>query len=52
MLIEASSEHIKQENKVESLNTCIRELQRQTRSQRLELEDAHFGYEESPREQV
>ena len=35
-----------------SLNTCIGELQRQTYSQRLELEDAHLGYEQSRREQV
>ena len=41
---------MKQEYKVESLNTCFSELQRQTYSQRLELEDAHFGYEESRRE--
>ena len=43
---------MKQEYKVESLNTCIRELQQQTYAQRLELEDAHLGYVESPREQV
>ena len=43
---------MKQEYKVESLNTCISELQRQIYSQRLELEDAHCGYEESRREQV
>ena len=42
---------MKQEYKVESLNTCISELQLQTYSQRLELEDAHFGFEESRREQ-
>ena len=41
-----------QEYKVESLNTCISELQQQTYAQRLELEDAHLGYEESRREQV
>ena len=51
MLAEARSELMKQEYRVESLNTCISELQQQTYSQRLELEDAHFGYEES-REQV
>ena len=37
---------------MDSLNTCIRELQRQTRAQRLALDDAHCGYEESRREQV
>ena len=52
MLAEARSELVKQECKVGSLNTCIGELQRQTYSQRLELEDAHFGYEQSRREQV
>ena len=30
----------------------MNELQRQTHSQRLELDDAHCGYEESGREQV
>ena len=43
---------MKQEYKVESLNTCINELQQQTYAQRLELEDAHHGYVESRREQV
>ena len=43
---------MKQEYKVESLNTCICELQQQTYSQWLELEDAHFGYAESRGEQV
>ena len=43
---------MKQENKVESLDTCINELQQQTYAQRLELEDARFGYAESRREQV
>ena len=52
MLAEARSELMKQEYKVESLNTCISELQQQTHAQRLELEDAHFGYAESRREQV
>ena len=52
MLAQARSELMMQECKVDSLNTCISELQRQTHSQRLELEDAHFGYEESRREQV
>ena len=52
MLAEAKSELVKQECKVESLNTCICELQQQTYAQRLELEDAHFGYAEFRREQV
>ena len=43
---------MKQEYKVESLNTCISELQQQTYAQMLELEDAHFGDAESRREQV
>ena len=43
---------MKQEYKVEPLNTCISELQQQTHAQRLELEDANFGYAESRREQV
>ena len=52
MLAEARSEIMKQEYEVEPLNTCTSELQRQTRAQRLELEDAHFGYADSRREQV
>ena len=43
---------MKQEYKVESLNTCISELHQQTHLQQLELEDAHFGYAESRTEQV
>ena len=50
-LAEARSTLTKQEYKVESLNTCISELQQQTCAQRLELEDAYFGYVESRREQ-
>ena len=49
---QARSELMKQEHKVESRNTCIRELQQQLCARRLELEDAHVGYEESRREQV
>ena len=52
LLAEARSELMKQEYKVESLNTCIHEFQQQTYAQRLELEDAHLGYVESRREQV
>ena len=47
---EARSELMKQEYKVESLNNCMSELQQQTHAQRLELDNAHFGYEESRRE--
>ena len=52
LLAEAGSELMKQEYKVESLNTCISESQQQTYAQRLELEDAHLGFVESRREQV
>ena len=47
MLAEAKSETMTQECKVDSLNTCTRELQRQAHSQRLELDDAICGNEES-----
>ena len=43
---------MKQEHKVESLTTCISELQQQIQVQRLELEDAHQEYVEPRREQV
>ena len=52
MLAEARSEVMKQACKVDFLNTCISEFQRQSHSSRLDLEDEHFGYEESKREQV
>ena len=52
MLAEARSELMKQEYKKESLGTCLSELQQQAYAQRLELEDAHFAYVESRREQV
>ena len=52
LLAEARSELMKQEYTVESLNTGVGELQQQTYAQRLELEDAHFGYEGSRREEV
>ena len=52
LLAEASSEHVKQEYKVDSLVTCISELQQQTYVQRLDLEDIHHRYVESRREQV
>ena len=51
LLNQARSELMKQEYKVESLNTCISELQQQSYAQGLELEDAHHGYVESRREQ-
>ena len=50
--IQARSELMKQEHKVESLNNCIDELQQQAYAQRLELEDAHHEYVESRRQQV
>ena len=52
MLAEAKSEIMKQECKVDSLVTCIRELQRQAHSRRLELDDVNCGYEQSGREQA
>ena len=52
MLAEAKAEILKQECKVDSLNTCIRELQRQAHSHRLEMESANCEYEESRREQA
>ena len=51
LLAEAKSEVLKQECKVDTLNTCIREFQRQARSNRLDMDDANYGYEESRREQ-
>ena len=51
MLAEATSEIMKQECKVVSLNTCTRELQRQAHS-RLELDEANCGNEESQRKHV
>ena len=52
LLTQARTELMKQEQKVESLDNCIGELQQQAYAQRLELEDAHHGYVESRREQV
>ena len=52
MLNQATSELMKQEHQVGSLNHCIDELQKQACAQRLELEDAQHGYAESRREQV
>ena len=44
LLIQARSELMKQEHKVESLNNCINELQQQAYAQRLYLENTHHGY--------
>ena len=52
LLNQARSDLAKQELHVESLNKCIRELQRQTEEQRLALQDAQNGFVESRREQV
>ena len=46
---EAKSEILKQECKVDSLNTCIREFQRQAHSHRLEL-DLHIADMKNPEE--
>ena len=46
LLAEAKSEILQQEREVDTLNTCIRELQRQAQSNRLEMD------EESRREQA
>ena len=51
LLAEAKSETLKQECKVDTLNTCIREFQRQACSNRLEMDNVNYGYEESRREQ-
>ena len=52
LLNQARSDLAKQELHVESLNNCIGELQRQTEEQRLELQDAQYGFVESRREEV
>ena len=60
-LLEGSKDHLlnparsdlaKQELRVESLNKCIGELQRQTEEQRLTSQDVQYGFVESRREQV
>ena len=51
LLDQARSVLMKQEHQVDSLDTCIDELQQQVCAQRLELEKAHHGYIESRREQ-
>ena len=45
-------EILKQECKVDSLNACIHELQRQAHSHRLEWDSANCGCEDSRREQA
>ena len=52
LLSQAKSDPMKQQLQVESLNNWIGELQRQTYAQRLELQDAQYGFVESRREQV
>ena len=47
LLHQARSDLAKQELHVESLNKCIGELQRQTKEQRLALQDAQHGFIES-----
>ena len=51
LLNQARSEIMKQEHQVESLNSCVNELQQHAYAQRLELEDAHHAYIESRKEQ-
>ena len=46
LLTVAKSEILKQECRVDTLNTCIREFQRQTHSNRLEKDNVNYGYEE------
>ena len=43
---------MKQERKVDTLDTCIREFQRQAHSNRLEMDNVNYGYEESRREKA
>ena len=52
LLTQARSEFMKQEQKVESLNWCVSELQQQTYANRKDLESAHHRDAESRREQV
>ena len=51
-LAEAKSEISKQECENDTLNTCIREFQRQAHSNRLELDSVNCEYQESRREQA
>ena len=50
LLAEGKSEILKQECKIDSLNTCIREFQRQAHSNRLKMDCVNYGYEEFRRE--
>ena len=52
LLTEAKSETLEQECKVDTLNSCIREFQRQAHSNRLEMDNVNYGYEEHRREQA
>ena len=47
LLAEAKCEILKQECKVDTLNTCTREIQRPAHSNRLEMDYVNHGYEES-----
>ena len=51
LLSQARSE-LRQEHQVGALKNCISEVQQQASDQRLELQDAQYGYVESRREQV
>ena len=51
-LAEAKSEILKQECKVDSLSSCIREFQRQAHSNRLDMDYVIVGHGESRREQA
>ena len=52
LLAAATSEFLKQECKVDTLNTCILDFQRQAHSNPLEMDYVNYGYEESRREQA
>ena len=52
LLAEAKSEILKQECKVDTLNTSIYEFQRKAHPNRLEMDYVNYGYEESRREQA
>ena len=52
LLTQARSEPMKQEHKVDSLTSCISELQQHVYAQRLELQDAQHGCVEFRREQA
>ena len=52
LFAEAKSEILKQECKVDTLNTCIREFRRQAHSNRSEMDNANYWCEESGREEA